>query len=185
MKAGFINTGMTIDGVMQKIGYTARFDHYETWGLLWTKEIYEITTSKTHPLTFVDDVGNWWICDRHYWTDFGSIPPPLQSIPSFDRERHKFPYMFHDNSYQEKGLWWSQDSGITWAFMPMSRLVCDLFLSKMIKYDIRPSNRFDRWLIYNAVRLGGQSGYGHGDYRVQNIVPEGQIDRKKPPVAFA
>jgi hypothetical protein len=165
MKPGFINTGMTIDGVRQPVGYTARFDHSESWGYFWQRQIYEITIDDRNPLAFVDEFGFWWMTDRHYFTDFGSIPPPLQNIPGLDRERHRFPFLFHDSAYQERGLWRSPDCGENWRFIEMARVEADAFLSKTIRYDIIPGGTINRGSIFWGVRLGGLGHYGRGDLR--------------------
>lgn len=185
MNAGFYNTGMVVDGVQQPQGFYARLDHYESWMYFWTKEIYEITTSKVHPLTFVDETGDWWFCDFHYWSDWGSIPPPWQGVPGFDRERHKFPYMFHDNSYQEKGLWRSHDENATREFVPMTRLECDLFLARAIKYDIIPGGPINIWFILRGVRIGGGREFGKGDWKKRNSTPTNRIDPMDLPIKFA
>ena len=195
MKAGFISTGMTVDGVKEPKGYNDRFDHYVTWCWFWVKEIHEVTTNQEHPLTFIHPDGSQWKCDRHYWCDFGSIPPPLQSIPSLDRSRHRFPYMFHDNSYQEKGLWKripevDKDGNITfmpcWRFQPLTRFECDQLLAIMIQHDIMSTNAVARYSIFTGVRIGGAFAYGKGDWvKRQPKPPTSKIDMSRFPVALA
>lgn len=180
--AGFENTGMTIDGIKQPKGYTERFDHYESWCYFWTKQIYEITSNENHPLMFVDEEKNQWRCDKHYWSDFGSIPPPFQGVPGLDRERHKFPYMFHDNAYQEMGLWKRLKGEEKWNFTPLTRMECDLFLCRMIEYDIVPGGVVNRQMILWGVRLGGSRYFGRGDWRKSNTKPP---EQPRFPIALA
>lgn len=163
MAPGFQNTGSTRNGIREPVGYTARYDHSERWCWLWTREIYEITIDRKNPLVYVDEAGAWWMTDRHYTTDFGSIPPPLQSIPGMDRERHRFPYLFHDSAYQEGGLWKSLDSGRTWRFHELARVEADKMLSEMIRHDLEPGGAITRLTIFWGVRLGGVNAYGQGD----------------------
>lgn len=181
-KPGFLNIGMTINDIQQPLGYKDRFDHYDSWGLFWKKPIYEITIVMNHPLMYRDVNGKLWMTDKHFWTDFGSTPPPMQSIPGLDRELHRFPYLFHDNDYQEKGLWCSEDEGKTWKFVKLSRMQSDLLLYEMVKYDINPGGLCNRISIFAGVRLGGYFNYGKGDYAKKKIKMKNIIDNTKPPI---
>jgi hypothetical protein len=163
LSAGFQNTGMTRNGIREAVGYTARFDHSERWCWFWQRQIYEITIAKHNPLVYVDEAGAWWMTDRHYFTDWGSVPPPLQSIPGLDRERHRFPFLFHDSGYQEGGLWRSTDSGRTWLFIELARVEVDKMLAEMIRHDIEPGGTVNRLAIFWGVRLGGAGHFGRGD----------------------
>jgi hypothetical protein len=173
--AGFLNTGM----MGQAKGYDERLDHYDRWGWLWEKPIYEITINQSKPLTYIDTNGDLWQPDFHFLTDFGSIPPPLQSVPGLDRERFANAYLFHDSSYTHKGLWMLNSTG-NYRFVGLERKKCDEMLKEMIRFEMSPGNVVLAGIIYRAVRLFGGSGYGRGDYRGRNSPPCNTLDLVKP-----
>jgi len=180
VKPGFLNTGMN----GQPKGFKHNLDHYEPWGWLWEKPVYEITINKSTPLIYIDLAGYWWRMDDHSFTDYGSIPPPLQSIPGLDRERFARAYMFHDSGYTEKGLWQSAEQGEKWRFVSRTRLEMDLMLREMIEFEVVPGNAFLRGAIYRAVRMFGESSYGKGDYRKRSSGPPLSLDITKPLISL-
>jgi hypothetical protein len=62
---------------------------------LFRVTLYEFTLSDLHPLTFRTP-GHWhYRPDRHFVTDMGSIPRPLQLL--FPKDEFLLSYLFHDS----------------------------------------------------------------------------------------
>ena len=88
----------------------------DSWCWLWKVDIWEYTRTEGAPLTYVCPEGIRWggrelpkgtlmQPDNHFVTDFGSIPPPLEALPSFSRTRFLCSYLLHDSGYKLMGLW--------------------------------------------------------------------------------
>ncbi len=86
-------------------GYKAPWHHNESSLIFFRKAIFEFSLDSKAPLIFEDKDGNWWMPDRHFFTDWGSIPITLQWLIPKDTY---LGYLFHDSGYKHHGLWFSE-----------------------------------------------------------------------------
>jgi hypothetical protein len=124
-----------------------------SWGCFWKVDKWEYFAHPDKPLTFITPTGVEIQPDKHFHTDFGSIPPPLMAFPSLSRTRFFHSYLFHDSGYRHKGLWVRDSSLVPFAFKKMTRLELDEWL--WIWIGSQGGNLVQRSMIYSAVRVGG------------------------------
>lgn len=180
LKPGFVNTGMIVDQVHQREGFDLYPHHQDTYCLFFKKMIYEFTLHDKWPLMFIHPDGRIFQPDRHFLTDMGSVPRILQGVVPKDRF---IGFYLHDSAYRFKGLWVSNNGGMSFRFEEMLRVEVDELLRIMIKYDPVPGNVVLQYGVLAGVRIGGWYGWGRGDER--KPTPTNKIDDTKPPIAFA
>lgn len=141
-------------------GYALAIDHYQDaprWLPKWMqtpKAVWEFKLDAGAPLTFVLPDGTEIEPDKHFLTDLGSIPTPVQVwIPKDDC----LAYMLHDSGYRDGGLW-VREPGQTWEFRHMGRDEVDTLLWRfyMAQWwadpDTNPCYAAKARAIYAAVR---------------------------------
>lgn len=161
MKHNWQNSGQ----LGQPVGYTMTKVGDVRWGWLWRKSTWDIRTDAEHPLTYISSSGLRYRMDRHFVSDFGSIPPPLRALPGLNETRF-IGYLFHDSAYCHGGLWMSFDGGGEYSFQRLHRDVVDGLLREMVERDPTPGGMILAASIYYAVRsFGGLARYGGGDVR--------------------
>lgn len=163
MKAGFINTGMEVEGVRQPKGFDIDPIRIERTWLLWKKTIYEFKLRPSHPLTFIHPDGRWMQPDRHFETDQGSLPPFLQ--PIICAKDRFIGFYLHDSGYIHGGLHVSNDEGKTWSFQKMSRSEIDSLLVTMMSFDPVPAGFVQMGVVWLGVKMGGWVSFNRGDLR--------------------
>jgi hypothetical protein len=143
------------------------------WEWFCRKTKHEFWLDEFAPLTYVQDDG-WMIQpDKHFWTDFGSIPLWLQWYLPKDEFLGYFP---HDSAYQSgkgHGLWFAWlppkvlrdalgdlDASVmmpllkaTFIWLPVTRLYADALLRQMVLSQGCDDDRARQ--IYRAVRWFG------------------------------
>ena len=123
---------------------------------LWQKPIREFRLNLAAPLTYVDDAGTKWQPDRHFLTDWGSIPRVCQLMPGYDRERF-VGFLLHDSMCIDHGaghgLWCKPQGAHEYHFEAIPSRQAHACLEPMLLADgARPSLA---WAIARAVRWFG------------------------------
>jgi hypothetical protein len=132
-------------------GYYIRRHHTERTCLVFRKTIFEFEADADFPITYQDERGDLWRTDRHYLTDWGSIPVIVQPIICKDAYDG---YLFHDSAYLHHGLWrWPFDSLEGFAFEPMRREDVDNLLYQMMLTQ-------GAWQITAATVHGALTAFG-------------------------
>lgn len=145
-------------------GYKLCLHHYEN-----KKAIYEYTANEKTPLTFVDFEGMKIRPDNHFFSDMGSVPPVLQAIPGFAKDRHLFPFLFHDSAYTHGGLWIKTKWETDFRFIILPRRQVDELLVHMIQFDVVPGCGFKRNIFLFFLTCFGASNYNKGDAREKSF----------------
>ena len=140
------------------VGYT------DGW---WSKPIREVTLSETNPITYVDADGYGWQSDRHFKTDWGSVPRCVQLLPGYDRERY-VGYLLHDSAYNVHdaanghGLWrtktvleTSVDASGMISFLPVQKFLAVRENFEFIRLD---RGQVDAMLHDMILADGGRKG---------------------------
>lgn len=130
----------------------------EKWGRIWIKTSYVFNIRPLRPLTLV--CGNMMFQpDRHFRSDGGSIPIPLQGLPGygpFDSDH----YFFHDSGYTFHGLYVRVADTEQYVYCPLSRWEMDRLLRLgRINDGLRLTAA---WAIWWAVRMGGAKRWNAG-----------------------
>lgn len=107
-------------------GYKAPWDHNE--GIIFKKAIFEFSL-ESPPLMFKDKSDDIWMTDRHFFTDWGSIPTILQPIIPKDLY---LGYLFHDSAYGHHGLWVCRKSQNIFIFQPLTMTESNKLLYEMM-----------------------------------------------------
>ena len=134
----------------------------ESWCVLWKVDIWEYFADTMKPLTYVCPPGivlggihlpegTQLQPDRHFITDFGSIPPPLMALPSFSRTRFIHSYLSHDSGYKIGGVYILYPQETLFHFMPLSKEDMDNLL--LVWCGAEGANYVQRHTIYRAVRV--------------------------------
>lgn len=106
---------------------------------------------------FVDEDGSEWTCDKHFFSDGGSIPLSVQSMTGITADRFKPAFYFHDAAYRHGGLWkWVGDR---WIFMPLTRDECDRLLYRMILAS--GGYVWEAELVYRGLKWFGGFAWSH------------------------
>ena len=123
----------------------------------WGTPVYEFTLDAVNPLTFIQADGVAVQPDRHFFTDWGSIPKAVQLIPGFDAHDW-LAFLFHDSGYQNAGLYFKAPIATGFEFVAMTRLEVDDWMLNGI-YAQGATERRERRahfagpIIYRAVRM--------------------------------
>jgi len=123
----------------------------ESWWGLWKVDIWEYFTNPGYPLTHIQPDGTRTQPDRHFITDFGSIPPPLMSFPSFSRTRFIHAYLMHDSGYKHGWLWTMKPGTVAYVFTLYTKAQMDDLL--LMWLGAEGANYVQRHTIYRAVRV--------------------------------
>lgn len=127
------------------------------WGP-WTKTIWQFDLKYPFPLMYVMVDGTWLMPSSScFRTDFGSIPPPLRSLPGLSESRFLLSYLFHDCIYgiKDHWIWASLDGGVTWTIKFVNREWTDNLLRECIANEPTPGGVVVRNTIWKAVRTCG------------------------------
>ncbi len=122
------------------------------WGWLWRVDTWQYCADAKAPLTYCQPDGTMIRPDRHFYLDFGSIPPPLAAFPTLSRTRFLGPYIFHDSGYRFGGLWIKTSWEEEWTFAEYTRDAADDLLRRQIR--AWGGNEYQAALVYRGVRLG-------------------------------
>ena len=124
------------------------------FGMGYQVDIWEYTAPRNveKRLTWISPEGHKVQLDRHFETDFGSIPPPLGVFPSLTRTRFLPPFLFHDSGCQHGGLWIEKAGTNGFVFYDMTRLELDRLLRVWV--GAWGGNALQRCEIYTGVRIG-------------------------------
>ena len=111
----WINSGLN----GQVCGYRTDLDHYEEriWPLS-PISIYRFCLDADNPLTYQDAAGADWQPDRHYLTDWGSIPNCLAWHLS---RTEALGFLLHDSAYSHRGLWRRRPGDSAFTFCRLER----------------------------------------------------------------
>jgi hypothetical protein len=123
-----------------------------SWGYFWKVDEWIYYADPIKPMTYVAPNGDEVQPDKHFHTDFGSIPPPLLAFPSLSRTRFIHSYLMHDSGYRHGGLWYRRPGASIFTFIGMSKQDCDDFMVTCIGAE--GGNAMQRAMIYTGVRMG-------------------------------
>jgi hypothetical protein len=126
----------------------------ESWGGLWKVDTWQYFADAKAPLTYCAPDGAKYRPDRHFYLDFGSIPPPLMALPSLSRTRFLWAYIFHDSCYRFGGLWRCGAGESEFTFCEFTRGEADALLWTTIRAS--GGNAWQASLICQGVRLGSR-----------------------------
>jgi hypothetical protein len=118
----------------------------------WSATMWEFTNDAERPLTFARTPFSAQP-DRHFRTDFGSIPSVCQIIPALQKDRYFYSYLFHDSAYRHHA-WYVSIDGSPFARCGITRAQADLWLHEMLL--IQGASSLTAATIYRAVRLFGR-----------------------------
>lgn len=125
--------------------------------------LYHVHLDPENPLTFLDESTlTAYQPDRDFDTDQGSIPLPLQGIPTLQKDKFLLSYLIHDSGCLFKGLYTSRfvwidgrpvfANGINgFVFTKMLRADIDWLLRIMVREE--GAKKHTERNIYWAVRL--------------------------------
>jgi hypothetical protein len=124
----------------------------ESSWFFWTVEIWRYREDPLRPMTYTAPDGTQYRPAPDIETDFGSIPPFLGILPSLGRERFPGPYINHDSSCQDGGLWARRVGEAEFHFVKMPRVQCDRLLRLMVL--AWGGNIMAADAIFSGVRVG-------------------------------
>jgi hypothetical protein len=127
-----------------------------SWGYFWKVDEWIYYADPINPMTYVAPNGDQVQPDKHFKTDFGSIPPPMMAMPSLSRTRFIHSYLLHDSGCRHHGLWFKRPNETLFTFRGVTREECDLLLFNCIGAE--GGNAFQRSMIYRGVRIGSVLG---------------------------
>jgi hypothetical protein len=134
---------------------------------VYGKMMYEFTLNQADPLTWRAPDGTFYQPDRHFLSDQGSIPRPIQRwIP-----KDQFPRSFymHDSMCEHEGAYGSATADGEFLFTRMSREAVDAALRSMVRAEGGSWRR--ACTIWFGVRIGVKLGFAR-DWK-QDDGPEG------------
>lgn len=152
MKAGFINTGISLGLDSQPDGYDIHEIRVEERFWWPDKTIYQFELNPITPLTYIAPDGKRYQPGKVYETDQGSVPWLIQRWIPKDRF---LGYYFHDFVYLHGYIWMLAPGEATWVKRYMDRKDADIMLREMCLLDPFPASTREAWAIYIGVRLGG------------------------------
>ena len=134
-----------------------RLENPQWQGGMYGETIWDVCSDKEEPLTVEID-GVLYRIDYHIKSDLGSVPRSLQRwLPRwFERDRYSQSYIFHDNLYNQHGLWVAVAGG--WEFCEFTRAQADEFLYKCLL--IEGASKANAKMIWLGVRMGGWNPWG-------------------------
>lgn len=128
------------------------WQHQHSWCFFWKVDEWIYYADPINPLTYVAPDGTEMRPNKKFYTDFGSIPPPLMALPSLGRTRFIHTYLFHDDACRHGGLWWKKPGKSIFIFQSMSRDESDEWIKLWVGAD--GGNAWQRQIIYRGVRIG-------------------------------
>jgi hypothetical protein len=78
------------------------------------KPLYRFSLTDVNPITFRRDNGELIRCDRHFTTDFGSIPRLCQLI--VPAAQYRAPFIFHDSAFLHHGEYVKKPDDLCFSF---------------------------------------------------------------------
>ena len=180
MDARFINTGMVNpNGTFQPDGYDLIQVQVQSWLWLWSDALYNVALNPDNPLTFIEADGTM----RRpvlgsYYSDLGSIPVFFQGIPGMMKDEWLCSYIMHDFCVDSGGIWTKGPQDACFTLQPMTRLLCDQMLKRMIA--AQGASTMEQWVIYRGVRLGAPFMNFPAGFPIIN--PDGSRGRTMGPV---
>jgi hypothetical protein len=97
------------------------------------KALYQFTASMTNPITFRRENGELIQCDRHFTTDFGSIPRLLQ--PIVPASQYRAPFIFHDSAFLHNGEYVKGSDDLVFSFRPLTMSEANERLYEMMRAE--------------------------------------------------
>jgi hypothetical protein len=109
------------------------------------------------PLTFRRECGQLIRMVRNTGrTNFASTPPPMWGIPGFSPIRFLLPATVHDGIYSDHYIQISDDCGMTWQTVEVTRDWTDDLLAEMIEFDVNPGSAIIQRIYHRGVALFGR-----------------------------
>jgi len=145
------STRMTKYGrILNPQGYKAPWHHNESSLYIFRKAIFEFTADDKSPIIFEDHDGNWWMPDKHFFTDWGSIPVCLQILIPKDTY---LGYLFHDSAYGHHGLWLMKKGEKEFSFKVLTMTKAnDILYQMMMAQD---SWKLTATTVYETLQIAG------------------------------
>lgn len=141
-------------------GFSCTPDHQEITVWPFSKTIWKYCINESKPLIFVLPNGHLLrIVGQEGFTDFGSLPVVVSSVPGLSPYRFPRAYLFHDNGYLTHEVEISKNGGLTWNTIKATRAQVDEWLCVMIQFEKQPGNIVLRNIIWSQVRLWGFSAW--------------------------
>lgn len=113
----------------EKTGSSARQVATRGWPY---NAIYEVTINAGTPVIYHSRGGKLIRVGWRFLSDRGSIPVLFQCLPGLAADAYLIAYYFHDFICGAGGCYVSEDKGLTWDFVKMTRLQADDLLYAMI-----------------------------------------------------
>jgi len=118
--------------------------------------IYDFTLDPVAPITWHDGLGGRYQPNKHYSTDYGSIPKWLQ--PWIPKDRYLMSFLFHDSACEHEGMWYAAPGETVFVFVEMSRKEANAMLREMVLVEgalceeIEPGKlkRDAKWIQYGT-----------------------------------
>lgn len=141
-------------------GYKAPWHHNVDSCFVFKKAIFEFTLDAQKPIIFEDGSFNLWQPDKHFFTDWGSIPVFLQWLIPKDAY---LGYLFHDSGYGHHGLWLKEHKKEKFVFQELGREDVDLLLYNMMM--AQEAWKITAETVYKGVRIGGSFAWNNHEKR--------------------
>ena len=88
--------------------------------MFWKLKLYEFTLDKQAPLTFQHPQGFYIQPDAHVITDYGTIPPPVQTVTGVTGKKYPLSFVFHDSVCRHWGLYFSRTPKGPYTFVAIN-----------------------------------------------------------------
>ena len=118
---------------------------------LWPVTVYHVTMRPADPLTLVLPEGVQVRTGPEFDSDYGSIPPFLQSIPGLSDDLFEWSYIFHDFARLWGGLFFREPGDLLFHYRRMTCEATDRMLYQGVGAE--GGNAVVRHAIYRGVRL--------------------------------
>ena len=136
----------------------------DSWCWLWKVDIWEYIANPDSPFGWMSPMqditlpsgrvipaGTGMQPNKDFYTDFGSIPPPLMALPTYSRTRFIHAYLLHDSAYCDGGLWMLMPTDTAYHLVSLVKGDVDYLLDYWVGAD--GGNFVQRQSIYWAVEL--------------------------------
>jgi hypothetical protein len=140
--------------ILNPQGYKAPWHHNESSLYIFRKAIFEFTADPQSPIIFEDHDGNWWLTDKHFFTDWGSIPIVLQVLIPKDTY---LGYLFHDASFGHHGLWFLKKGSTEIVFKELTMTQANDILYQMMM--AQGAWKITAATVYETLQLAGSAAW--------------------------